>query len=700
VTDALSRFPTYLTNKLPVGTLTQAGILTGVFIAYAGTAWLGFQFETVNGFAAYIWPPAGIALSAFLLYGNRVAIPVSLAAFFVNLAIGAPLLGAIVIAVGNTIGPYIGAFFIRWYSNYSPTQLWLDDNIGIVATAVFVPAITASLGVGSLWLTGAIPLNEFNSTWSTWWMGDALGIIVIAPFVLKWIFRPFFVRTPLQYLELALVELSVIAFSLLIFFTPNSSFAYGVFIPLTWTALRTGPRGATLAVLVMSVIAILGTTLGRGPFATEGLQELQIFIATVAAVIHVFTAVVEERKRVHRSMEEHAGELEAALHKISSEDEAKKEFIAILAHELRNPLATILTSVELLQLEKNEGAQIANTVETVGERARAMVRMLDDLLDVSRISQKKLKLKKENISVDDVIDNVSHNAEPIIRGYGHSFTVTKPDQPLYLEADPLRLEQIFINLITNAAKYTKPRGRIELTAHREDSMAVFTLKDSGIGIPKNMLQQIFEPFFQINRGQSSRDGLGIGLPLTRQLVDMHGGSIEARSGGTGAGSEFVVKLPLTERMLRAPLRDAGSHGARHIKNSHRILLVDDNKASIDALSRLLELRGHTTAVVYEGKDAVPKALEFDPDVVFLDIGLPDIDGYQVAAQLKRLKKPFVLIALTGYGQDEDKQRAKDAGFEHHLTKPAGLKSIEALLRKVPAPRPADAPVPSPYARKR
>lgn len=674
-------------NDIRIGQI-QISVPVAVFLSYVITGYVGLHLNAVNTFATLVWPPAGIAFAAFFMRDHRLWPAVFFAAFLINVSIGASFPVAFCIALGNTLGPLAGASFVKWYTNYNPMVLRLLDNVGIVLSSFIVPVITATVGVGALWLGGTLSSAAFGATWSTWWMGDMLGILVLSPFIMKWFSPPLFERTTLQRIELIVASLSVAATAYYIFWTPINPFTYGLFIPLTWVALRTGPHGITLSLVLVALIAVIGTITGHGSFLTLGLPHLQIFLATISSVFLIFTAVVEERKNVFTTLTGHVDELEDALFKISAEDEAKKEFLAVLAHELRNPLATILNSIELINLEGFSASNAKKLLEIIAERSHAMVHLLDDLLDISRISQKKLSVEKQTVSVGQFIDKLILTAQPLISKYEHTFSITRPDEELYLHADPVRLEQIFTNLVVNAAKFTKTPGSIEALVRREKHMAVAYIRDSGMGIPENMLEKIFEPFYQINRGTSAKEGIGVGLPLTRRLVEIHGGTIEARSQGIGRGSEFIVRLPLLRQSehVQSYLPSASRarvHKGRKPKRTFKILMVDDNKEGVDALARLLELRGHTTAVAYSGSEAVHKALAFKPEVVLLDIGMPDMNGYEVAIRLRAQNKTYFLVALTGYGQVEDVERSKQVGFNQHITKPAELKEIEAALRKVP-----------------
>jgi CheY-like chemotaxis protein/two-component sensor histidine kinase len=310
-----------------------------------------------------------------------------------------------------------------------------------------------------------------------------------------------------------------------------------------------------------------------------------------------------------------------------------------------------------------------------------MVRLIEDLLDVSRISRNKLDVRKQHIELAAVVESAVESSRSLIQECGHELNVSLPPQPVYLDADPVRLSQVFLNLLNNAAKYTKQGGHIWLTAERQGSDAVVIVRDSGIGIPGHMLSRIFDMFVQVDRSlERSQGGLGIGLTLVRRLIEMHDGSIEARSYGPDEGSEFVVRLPLLiPTRLELPPRSDGP-GATTL-SKFRVLVVEDNKDSAVTLGMLLRLKGHDIRIAHDGLEAMEIAATFRPDLVLLDIGLPKLNGYEVARRIR--EQPWggdtILVALTGWGQDEDRRRSQEAGFNFHIVKPVELAALEKLL---------------------
>jgi CheY-like chemotaxis protein/nitrogen-specific signal transduction histidine kinase len=363
---------------------------------------------------------------------------------------------------------------------------------------------------------------------------------------------------------------------------------------------------------------------------------------------------------------------------------AKDEFVAMLAHELRNPLAPIRSSVAVLRLLGSDASRQARTADVIDRQVSHMTRLLDDLLDVSRITRGRITLTKCNVPVDRVVAQAIETAHALIGEKGHDLRVLLPAGPLWIEADEARMVQVVGNLVTNAAKFTPRGGTITIEAGSTRDGVSLRVRDTGVGIASDALGRIFELFAQGSAAPDRRrGGLGLGLTLVRALVELHDGRISAASAGPGAGSTFEVSLPLLPPALPLTSRERPAHAPA----SHRlrVLVVDDNRDLASSLAALLEIAGHEVRAVYDAPSALTEAEAFTADVAFIDIGLPGIDGYELARRLRaRPNAPSVLIALSGYGRDEDKQRAAAAGFHHHLTKPADPTVIEDLLERLAA----------------
>ncbi len=371
-------------------------------------------------------------------------------------------------------------------------------------------------------------------------------------------------------------------------------------------------------------------------------------------------------------------------------DRRKNEFLATLAHELRNPLAPVRNGLQILRLAPANAQALEQARQMMDRQLQHMVRLIDDLLDVSRITRGKIDLRKECVDLAAIVHSALEASRSVIEDAGHQLTVEMPREPVYLYADPMRLSQVVTNILQNAARYTPPGGHIGLTAEQQDDQAILRMRDTGLGIPPEMLPRIFEMFTQINRSlDRSQGGLGIGLALVRNLVHMHGGTVQAHSEGLGRGSEFVVRLPVApvgakgsgEEKQGEPSRQSGSSSAR------RILVVDDNVDAAESLAMLLRMLNNEVWIAYDGPTGLELARRHRPDLIFLDIGLPGMNGYNVARRLRQLPElhGVTLIAVTGWGQPEDRRRSQEAGFDEHLVKPVDPAILSALLDH-PEPR--------------
>ncbi|QEL17793.1 PAS domain S-box protein [Limnoglobus roseus] len=368
----------------------------------------------------------------------------------------------------------------------------------------------------------------------------------------------------------------------------------------------------------------------------------------------------------------------------------KDEFLATLAHELRNPLAPISNALQILKMPRVEAATVERSRGMMERQVHHLVRLVDDLLDVSRVMRGKIELRRERVELATVVARAVETVQPLVDAQRHELDVRLPPESLPLDADPVRLTQVVGNLLTNAAKYTEPGGRIRLTAERDGDVAVLRVRDDGIGIAPDVLPHVFELFVQAEHATTkTQGGLGIGLTLVKNIVGMHNGTVEARSDGLGRGSEFAVRLPLVVGAGQQS-QDNGTgelHQQPSRPSGHRLLVVDDNRDAADSLAMLLELQGHEVRVAHSGPAALEMTKGYAPDVVFLDIGMPGMDGYEVARRLRQQPglESVVLAALTGWGQQEDRRRTAEAGFTHHLVKPPDPKAVEGVLAQLTPP---------------
>ncbi|VTR95120.1 histidine kinase : Putative sensor histidine kinase OS=Variovorax paradoxus B4 GN=VAPA_1c17480 PE=4 SV=1: HisKA: HATPase_c: Response_reg [Gemmata massiliana] len=440
-------------------------------------------------------------------------------------------------------------------------------------------------------------------------------------------------------------------------------------------AIRDQPPWSNLPILVLTA---------AGPTATARVKALiELGDITLlkrpleaAEFLNAVRAALRDRRRQYQ-VRGYIAEQTRQAEELRDADRRKDEFLAMLAHELRNPLAPIRNGLAILGLRDGDREVVHRTHGMMSRQVDHLSRLVDDLLDVSRITRGKVELRVETVDLNAVLARAAEAARPLIDARRHRLIVTQPGRPVLVSADPTRLAQVVGNLLTNAAKYSDEGGRIELILE-EDGVAIVRVRDTGLGIPADMLPRVFDLFTQVGRTLDRADGgLGIGLTLVKSLVELHGGTVSVASDGPGKGSEFTVRLP-----KRARGKEKGEPGSVTVPlAARRVLIVDDNPDAGDSLAELLRLSGHAVEVARSGMLGLEAARKLRPDTALLDIGLPGMSGYELAGRLRA--EPFgagvLLVALTGYGQEDDRKRSAEAGFDHHLTKPADLSALMKLL---------------------
>ncbi len=413
------------------------------------------------------------------------------------------------------------------------------------------------------------------------------------------------------------------------------------------------------------------------------------FVASLARAIRV-RKMDRQLQRQKRALENHAAELEQAVQvrteQLCEASRRKDEFLAMLSHELRNPLACILSSAELALIDERDPSAAIESCRVIVQQAQHMRILLDDLLDLSRISRNKIELRRENLLLDRIVETALTSVRPAIHNRGHELIVSV-DEALageHIYADATRLEQVIVNLLNNAAKYTEPGGEILFSVWRDENDVVLRVQDNGEGIPASVLPNIFEPFVQADgTRRRANSGLGIGLALVRQLVQLHGGSVTALSDGEGKGSCFTVRLPIGVEEPIERFAAIAASGQEH-SPTRSVMLVEDQESLSKLTALILERQGHrVVAVASDGPSAINLALVHRPDLILMDIGLPGMDGFEIARQMREFPQldGTTLVAVTGYGSAEDRRRAKDAGFEYHLVKPCSVECLADCLRQ-------------------
>jgi signal transduction histidine kinase/ActR/RegA family two-component response regulator len=789
-------------HALGGGRTQQAALIAATAVAYFAAASLGLRLAFQHEQVTLVWPATGVALAALLLLGRGMWPGIALGAFVANALANEPLLTAAGIAVGNTLEAVVAAWALTRLGVDASLHRLRDVLALAVCAALASTLVSAAIGVVCLCATGVQPWSAAGSLLLTWWIGDAVSDLVVAPVILVWAdaFRRGVDRRRLPE-GIVLVAITVlIALAVLAGGPAVGTRAYPLhylmFPAVVWAALRMRQPGATAVTFLVWALAIASTLRGLGPFALaapyDSLLMLQLFMAVVACTGLLLGAAIAERDASERRRATDFRTLELSEHRlrlaletgrmdvwdwdvlphggfgaafdtflgaVHPEDRAhveatirrafdsgaryevefrsplpdrgvrwvtargtvlrdvagrpvrvvgigvdvterrrleetlreraeqlvdadrrKDEFLAMLAHELRNPLAPLKMSLELLDLGVDGRERF---LEMADRQVRHLVRLVDDLLDVSRITRGKITLQREPVLLSAVIERAVEQVRPLVDARGHTLTVSLPREELRLNADMVRLVQAVGNLLGNAAKYTPPSGSIWVTAERLGEEMVLRVRDTGLGLAPELLPRVFDLFVQGDAGiDRTRGGLGIGLTLVRALVELHGGRIKATSPGVGLGCEFVVRLPaLPGTMTEAPTEpERASEPGRRL----RILVVEDNHDAAESLTAMLELWGHEVRVAYDGAAALQLAETATPDVILSDLGLPGMDGYELARQL-RARPAFgrvLLVALSGYGRDEDRRAAADAGFDHHLVKPPDLKTLLQLIGNV------------------
>jgi two-component system, sensor histidine kinase len=440
--------------------------------------------------------------------------------------------------------------------------------------------------------------------------------------------------------------------------------------------LSAQPPWSDLPVLVLARQGADSAELGEAvrTLGNVTLLERPVRVATLVSAVR--TAVrARERQYQIRGHLAHQARIEEALR---AADRRKDEFLATLGHELRNPLAPLLTGLQLLKTAGLTDSVAVRASGVMERQIRHLIRLVDDLLEVSRITRGVIQIQRERLDLASVLRSAIETTRPALEAARHELTVEMPAEPIMVLGDAVRLTQVFANLLTNAVKYTNAGGHIRIRAERGGDHAIVSVRDNGIGIPPAQLASVFDMFSQVDRStRRTQGGLGIGLTLVRTLVDIHGGRVQARSAGSGQGSEFIVDLPV----IIGPVPEADPTEPPRQFPARRILIVDDNHDAAETLGALLGALGAVVAVVHSGRAALDEIDSFNPDAVLLDIGMPEMDGYEVCRRIRATAghADVLLIAVTGWGQERDRRRSLDAGFDHHMVKPPDIDALHRLL---------------------
>jgi signal transduction histidine kinase len=535
----------------PRPTLRDTALVVAFAAVYVAAARLGLRLDAVAGFATLVWPPSGISLAMLLLFGYRVSPGIFIGATIANVLTGAPAAVALGIAVGNTAEALVGVYLLRRMPDFHAALDRLRDVLGlIVFAAVFSTMISATIGVASLHLGGIVSVAQLRETWRAWWIGDLMGALLVAPIILVWTCTPR-ARFPIRWVEGLGLGAAVVFVGALTFFSdtpgvPTSADpfrqTYTLFPVLIWAALRFGQRGATTAAVIVSVIAVWGTAWGHGPFVHPVLHErllaLQTFMAIVATTFLVMGAIIAERRRAEE-------DARVAQRAADSANLVKSEFLAVMSHELRTPLNAIAGYTDLLVTETMGPVteKQRDSLNRIQANQKHLLSLINDVLGFARVEAGQVLVEPEKLRVKDALTAVEPLIQPELQRKKFIFRRLPVEGTLLVLADPKKLQQILLNLLANAAKYTSDGGTITLGAERSSANVRIWVQDTGIGIAEEQLQKVFEPFFQVDRGTKRRyPGVGLGLTIARDLARRMRGDIQLES-KIGDGTTASLTLP-------------------------------------------------------------------------------------------------------------------------------------------------------------
>jgi signal transduction histidine kinase len=531
--------------------LGYAVAIAALAVVYVVAARAGLMMDAVAGFATLVWPPSGLALAALLILGPRLWPGVFAGAFIANLLTGAPILVALGIGLGNTFEAVLAVYALRQIPGFEESLERVVDVVGlIVLAAVFSTMVSATIGVTSLHLGGIVSAKQLGETWRAWWLGDMIADLLVAPVLLVWASGPRRLGDQKRRAEAVALGIAVVAASLLIFggqaglptATTTYAQAYLFFPLLIWAALRFGQRGAVTAAFVVSVIAVWGTALGHGPFVRPALHQsliaLQAFMGVASATFLVLGASIAERRRAER-------EVKLARARAEEANRVKAEFLAVMSHELRTPLNAISGYVDLLTLGVDGPLTEKQSVSLARIQLNQLhlLGMIDDVLSFAKIEAGKLRIDVQTVLVHDVVVTLEALIRPELEKKELIFSCDPCDPALSVRADPEKLRQILVNFLANAMKFTPSGGRIEVGADRRDGLVRIWVSDSGVGIPSDQIEHVFEPFFQVERGTTRRyPGIGLGLAIASDFARAMDGEVRLES-TVGKGSVASVLLP-------------------------------------------------------------------------------------------------------------------------------------------------------------
>ena len=662
-------------TALTVGSLT---------VLYFVAAKLSLKLAFLHASASPVWPPAGIALAALLVLGYRVWPAIFVGALLVNLTTAGNIFTSFGIAAGNTLEAVAGAWLVQRFAG--GTQVFdRAQNVFKFSMAVLISALVSpTIGLTSLALAGYANWANYGAIWLTWWLGDATGDFIVAPLLILW-----YAASARRWDRAALLE--VILLFVLLFVL--GQLVFGGWLPLAaknypiaficgpiviWTAFRFTPRETATGIFILSALAVWGTLRGYGPFAMEsGNQSLLTLQASTAILIITAMALaagMAERRRAEAAIEQQRATVEAA-------NRTKDNFLAMLSHELRTPLTPVLAALDALRTQPQPAAELDTTLAMMRRNIELESQLIDDLLDLTRITKDKLQLQFEPVDAHQAIANVIEICASEAEAKKLQVRLDLQANDFRVMADPAKFQQIIWNLFKNAIKFTGENGVITITsANHLPHILTLGVSDTGIGIEPKIMERIFNPFEQGERSFQRRfGGLGLGLTISKSLAQAHGASLIAKSEGRDRGATFLLTMKTAG--LEEAVARPGALEPLTAPAGLRILLVDDHPDTCAALERLLTLRGHSVDAAHSVSGALEIAGRNSFDLLISDVGLPDGNGMELFRRLLATR-PIRGIAISGFGMDADIGKSLEAGFSEHLVKPVKLEKLEAAIARV------------------
>jgi signal transduction histidine kinase/CheY-like chemotaxis protein len=650
-------------------------------LAYFVAGKAGLRLAFLQPSASPVWPPAGIAVAALLVLGSRAWPGIFLGAFFVNLTTAGNLGTSFAIACGNTLEALCGMWLVNRYAGGTRMFDRAQDVFKFALIAMASTAISPSIGLTSLALGDFVPWGNYGRVWFTWWVGDMTGYLVIAPLVLLWWVGPRPHWDAKQRLEAAALLFLLMLTGGAVFggwfagFITNYPIAFVCGPIILWTAFRFGQLETATGIFILTGIALWGTLHHFGPYQlrtdNQSLLTLQSWAGVLTLTSLTLAAAMAERRRVE-------AELEQQKEAVESANRTKDNFLAMLSHELRTPLTPVVSFLDLLEAEPGQSETVRTALATIRRNIDLERRLIDDLLDLTRIARGKLALELKPIDAHEAIMHVVEICEPEAAEKHLQVELDLRATDAWVAADAAKFQQIIWNLLKNAIKFTPENGRIAITSANEERGSLrMEVRDNGIGIEPEAIDRVFNAFEQGDQSfQQRHGGLGLGLAISKAMAVGHGGSLVAMSDGRGRGTTFRLTMKTTEPESATAHRRAetGQTAAGRL----RILLVDDHADTCAALERLLARRGHRIVAVHDVRSALEAAHRGTFDLVISDVGLPDGTGMELMGRLREVR-PLRGIAISGFGMNGDLEKSLEAGFSAHLTKPVSFEKLEDAI---------------------